>query len=105
PPYYLPHPHLLSPQFKHVMQPSIMMTAALLHLAHICAPSGNTLLAIASCCLLRASNSAFFYSINFFRCSSSSVFLSKQMNCTWSRSTCRVVQASRASIPRCLPDE
>ena len=35
------HPHFESPQFKHVMQPSISTTAAVLHLPHSCAPSGK----------------------------------------------------------------
>ncbi len=35
-----PQPHFESPQFRQVMQPSIMITAAVLHFAHSCAPSG-----------------------------------------------------------------
>jgi hypothetical protein len=35
-----PQPHLESPQDKQVIQPSIMMTAAVLHLAQSWAPSG-----------------------------------------------------------------
>lgn len=34
------HPHLESPQDRQVMQPSIMTTAAVLHLAQSWAPSG-----------------------------------------------------------------
>ena len=34
-------PHFESPQFRQVMQPSIMTTAAVLHFAHNCAPSGK----------------------------------------------------------------
>ena len=33
-------PHFESPQLRHVMQPSIMTTAAVLHLRHSWAPSG-----------------------------------------------------------------
>ncbi len=33
-------PHLESPQLRQVMQPSIMTTAAVLHLEHSCAPCG-----------------------------------------------------------------
>jgi hypothetical protein len=40
-PLFLHQPHLESPQFKQVMQPSIMITAAVLHLAQSCAPSGK----------------------------------------------------------------
>ena len=63
-------PHLESPQFRQVMQPSIMTTAAVLHLAHSCAPSGKWDLAKASVCLARASNSARFSSTSFCWCSS-----------------------------------
>src|ERR1700689_3458650 len=55
-------PHLDSPQFRQVMQLSIMTTAAVLHLAQSAAPSGKCDLAKASCCLARASNSARFSS-------------------------------------------
>jgi hypothetical protein len=34
-------PHFESPQFKHVMQPSIITTAAVLHLLQSWAPSGK----------------------------------------------------------------
>ena len=34
------HPHFESPQERQVMQPSIMTTAAVLHFAQSCAPSG-----------------------------------------------------------------
>ncbi len=44
------HPHLLSPQFRQVMQPSIITTAAVLHLVHNCAPSGKCDFANASVC-------------------------------------------------------
>ena len=33
-------PHFESPQFRQVMQPSIMTTAAVLHFRHSCAPCG-----------------------------------------------------------------
>ena len=33
-------PHFESPQFRQVMQPSIMTTAAVLHFRHSCAPTG-----------------------------------------------------------------
>ena len=33
-------PHFESPQLRQVMQPSIMITAAVLHFEHSCAPSG-----------------------------------------------------------------
>ncbi len=33
-------PHFESPQFRHVRQPSISTTAAVLHFEHSCAPSG-----------------------------------------------------------------
>lgn len=36
----LDQPHFESPQFRQVMQPSIMTTAAVLHLRHSCAPTG-----------------------------------------------------------------
>lgn len=42
------HPHFESPQFRQVMQPSIMTTAAVLHLLHSCAPSGKCEVAKAS---------------------------------------------------------
>jgi len=51
-------PHFESPQFRHVMQPSIMTTAAVLQRPHSCAPSGKFALAKASACRVRASNSA-----------------------------------------------
>jgi hypothetical protein len=35
------HWHFESPQFKHVIHPSISTTAAVLHFAHSCAPSGK----------------------------------------------------------------
>src|ERR1700722_9182710 len=54
------YPHLESPQFKQVLQPSIMTTAAVLHFAHSCAPSGKCDFEKASVCLVRASNSARF---------------------------------------------
>ncbi len=56
------HPHFESPQFRQVLQPSIMTTAAVLHFAHSCAPSGKCDLEKASVCLVRASNSARFSS-------------------------------------------
>src|SRR5580698_5575452 len=59
-------PHLESPQFRQVMQLSIMTTAAVLHLAQSAAPSGKCDFANASCCLVRASNSARFSSTIFF---------------------------------------
>ena len=37
----VPYPHFESPQFRHVMHPSIITTAAVLHFAHSCAPSGK----------------------------------------------------------------
>src|SRR5579885_2061009 len=37
------HPHLLYPQFRHVAQPSIRMTAWVWHLWHIVAPGGKAL--------------------------------------------------------------
>src|SRR5688500_4791290 len=43
-------PHFESPQFRQVMHPSIITTAAVLHLAQSCAPSGKTDLANASVC-------------------------------------------------------
>src|SRR3569833_1787309 len=61
----LAQPHLLSPQFRQVMQPSIITTAAVLHLGHSCAPSGKWLFENASVSLLRASNSARFSSTSF----------------------------------------
>src|ERR1700691_6189105 len=54
------HPHFESPQFKQVLQPSIMTTAAVLHFAQSWAPSGKCDLEKASVCLVRASNSARF---------------------------------------------
>ena len=36
----IPQPHFESPQLRQVMQPSIMITAAVLHFEHSCAPSG-----------------------------------------------------------------
>src|ERR1700683_3311122 len=59
-------PHFDSPQFRQVMQLSIMTTAAVLHLPHNCAPSGKCDFENASCWLLRASNSARLSSISFF---------------------------------------
>jgi MFS family permease len=59
------YPHFESPQFRQVLQPSIMTTAAVLHFAHSCAPSGKCDLENASVCLVRASNSARFCSTNF----------------------------------------
>src|ERR1700730_5420042 len=35
------YPHFESPQLRQVMQPSIITTAAVEHLAHSCAPSGK----------------------------------------------------------------
>jgi hypothetical protein len=35
------YPHLESPQLRQVMQPSIITTAAVEHLAQSCAPSGK----------------------------------------------------------------
>jgi hypothetical protein len=64
-------PHFESPQFRQVMQPSIMTTAAVLHLLHSWAPSGKWDLEKASVCLVRASNSARFASTSFCWCSSS----------------------------------
>src|SRR5581483_12229304 len=64
-------PHLDSPQFRQVMQPSIITTAAVEHLAHSCAPSGKCDFENASVCLARASNSARFSSTSFCWCSSS----------------------------------
>jgi hypothetical protein len=61
-PQLLHQPHFESPQFKQVMQPSIMITAAVLHLAQSCAPSGKCVFAKASVCLARASYSARFSS-------------------------------------------
>jgi hypothetical protein len=61
----LAYPHFESPQFKQVLQPSIMTTAAVLHFAHSCAPSGKCDFENASVCLVRASNSARFSSTNF----------------------------------------
>jgi hypothetical protein len=61
-PLFLHQPHFESPQFKQVMQPSIMITAAVLHLAQSCAPSGKCVFAKASVCLARASYSARFSS-------------------------------------------
>jgi hypothetical protein len=58
-------PHFESPQFRHVMQPSIMTTAAVLHLPHNCAPSGKCDFEKASVCFARASNSARFSSTIF----------------------------------------
>ena len=37
----LHQPHFESPQFRHVMQPSMSTTAVVLHLPHSCAPSGK----------------------------------------------------------------
>ena len=54
------YPHFESPQFKQVVHPSIITTAAVLHLAHSCAPSGKCDLEKASVCLARASKSARF---------------------------------------------
>ena len=76
-----PHPHLESPQFRHVMQPSIITTAAVLHLAQSWAPSGKWDLEKASVCLVRASNSARFSSTSFCWCSSSSGFRKRPMVC------------------------
>jgi hypothetical protein len=58
----LAHPHFESPQFKQVLQPSIITTAAMLHFVHSCAPSGKCDFENASVCLARASNSARFCS-------------------------------------------
>jgi hypothetical protein len=58
------YPHFESPQFKQVLQPSIITTAAVLHFAHNCAPSGKWDFEKASVCLVRASNSARFSSTN-----------------------------------------
>src|SRR5882724_2790953 len=52
------YPHFESPQLRQVMQPSIITTAAVEHLAHSCAPSGKWDFENASVCLARASNSA-----------------------------------------------
>src|ERR1700722_10668137 len=60
----LTYPHFESPQFKQVLQPSIMTTAAVLHFAHSCAPSGKCDFENASVCLVRASNSARFSCTN-----------------------------------------
>src|SRR5688572_30585869 len=57
-----PQPHFESPQFRQVMQPSIITTAAVLHLPHSWAPSGKCDFAKASVCLERASNSERFSS-------------------------------------------
>jgi hypothetical protein len=43
--------HFESPQFRHVIHPSIMTTAVMLHFPHNCAPGGNSFFANASCCL------------------------------------------------------
>ena len=59
------YPHFESPQFRQVMQPSIITTAAVLHFEHSCAPSGKCDLENASVCLVRASNSARFSSTSF----------------------------------------
>src|SRR4029077_10288812 len=48
------YPHFESPQFKQVLQPSIITTAAVLHFEHSCAPSGKCDLEKASVCLVRA---------------------------------------------------
>ena len=58
-------PHFESPQFRQVMQPSIMTSAAVLHFEHSCAPSGKCDFEKASACLVRASNSARFVSTSF----------------------------------------
>jgi hypothetical protein len=62
----IPHPHFDSPQFRQVLHPSIITTAAVLHLLHSCAPSGKCDFENASVCFCRASNSARFSSIIFF---------------------------------------
>src|SRR5688500_6667398 len=59
-------PHFESPQFRQVMQPSIITTAAVLHFAHSWAPSGKCDFENASVCFVRSSNSAFFSAISFF---------------------------------------
>jgi hypothetical protein len=56
------HPHFESPQYKQVWQPSSITTAAVLHFAQSCAPSGKCDFEKASVCLVRASNSARFSS-------------------------------------------
>ena len=56
------YPHFESPQLRQVMQPSIMTTAAVLHLAQSCAPSGKFDFAKASVWRVRASYSARFSS-------------------------------------------
>ena len=58
-------PHFDSPQLRQVMQPSIITTAAVLHLEHSCAPSGKSDLAKASVWRARASYSARFSSTSF----------------------------------------
>jgi hypothetical protein len=63
------HPHLLSPQERHVRHPSIITTAAVLHFRHSCAPAGKPLSvswANASFCLVWASYSARFCSVSDF---------------------------------------
>src|SRR6266700_6442934 len=75
------YPHFESPQFKQVVHPSIITTAAVLHLAHSCAPSGKCDLEKASVCLARASNSARFSCTSLRWCTSSSGFLSIPMDC------------------------
>src|SRR5690606_34841789 len=75
------YPHFESPQFKHVKHPSIITTAAVEHFGHSCAPSGKWLFAKASTCLCFASNSAFFCSMSFLRCSSMSGALSRPIVC------------------------
>src|ERR1700678_1402435 len=77
----LAYPHFESPQFKQVLQPSIMTTAAVLHFAHSCAPSGKCDFENASVCLVRASNSARFSCTSVRWCSSSSGFLSRPIDC------------------------
>src|SRR5690606_21490756 len=71
------HPHFESPQLRQVMQPSIMITAAVLHLAQSWAPSGYSLFENASCCFAAASNSARFCSMSFLCSSFSSGFASR----------------------------
>jgi hypothetical protein len=56
----LTYPHFESPQFRQVLHPSIITTAAVLHFAQSWAPSGKCDFEKASVCLVRASNSARF---------------------------------------------
>ena len=59
-----PQPHFESAQDRQVMHPSIMITAAVLHLLQSCAPSGYSPSANASCCLRASSYSARFASMS-----------------------------------------